>query len=232
MKIGILQCGHPPPPVIARHGEFSDMFARLLGEDGFTYETWNVVDMEFPEGPEAAAGWLITGSKHGAYDDLPFIPPLEELIRAIADSGRPMVGICFGHQIVAQALGGTVEKFDGGWSVGAKPYAFDGLGEVTLTAWHQDQVIAPPKGARTVGSSAFCRHAALVYDDNIFTVQPHPEFSAEIAASYVEAKRGDPVYPDGMIDTAERRLDTPLDDRRIGARIAQFLKGQAAPHGN
>ncbi|MBV0912583.1 type 1 glutamine amidotransferase [Anianabacter salinae] len=229
MKIGILQCGHPPAGVIERHGEFSDMFARLLGEDAFTYETWNVVDMVFPGGPEDADGWLITGSRHGAYDALPFIKPLEDLIRAIAGSDRPLVGICFGHQIIAQAMGGRVEKFKRGWSVGATRYDWTGMGQVALTAWHQDQVVEAPQGARTIASSDFCAHAALVYGDDIFTIQPHPEFASDIAATYVSEKKADPVYPEGLIETAETRLDTALGDRTIGARIAGFLKERTAP---
>ena len=85
-----------------------------------------IADNEFPAGPDAADGWLITGSKHGAYEDHDWIPPLEQLIRDIYAAGRPLVGVCFGHQIIAQALGGTVEKFKGGWSVGHTTYEIEG----------------------------------------------------------------------------------------------------------
>ena len=230
MKIGILQCGHTPDAVAQRHGEFEDMFRRLLGGEGLEFRTWNVVDMEFPAGPGEAEGWLVTGSRHGAYDDLPFIPVLEELIRQIDASGRPMVGICFGHQIIAQAMGGTVVKFPGGWSVGPKHYRWEGLGDITLTAWHQDQVISPPPEAVTVARNDFTEHAAFLYGDRIFTIQPHPEFSTEVARSYVEAKRDAPDYPEGMIEDAEARLSQPLDDRRIGHCIAAFLKHRTPPH--
>jgi GMP synthase-like glutamine amidotransferase len=148
MKIGILRCGHTPDEVAATHGQYEDMFARLLADEGLEFRTWSVVDMAFPESPEDAEGWLVSGSRHGAYDALPFIAPLEDFIRRVVASGRPLVGICFGHQLIAQALGGTVVKFPRGWSVGAKSYDWDGLGEIWLTAWHQDQVIAPPEGAR------------------------------------------------------------------------------------
>src|SRR5690606_24036163 len=120
--IGILQTGHAAEPIRAEQGDYDEMFRRLLGGHGFTFSTWNVVDGEFPEGPEAAEGWLITGSRHGAYEEHDWLPPLEDLIRAIREAKRPLVGICFGHQIVAQALGGRVEKFDGGWSVGPQHY--------------------------------------------------------------------------------------------------------------
>ena len=110
-----------------------------------------------------ADGWLISGSKHGAYEDHAFIPPLEDLIREIADQGLPLVGVCFGHQIIAQALGGKVEKFDAGWAVGRQTYEIDG-DEYQLNAWHQDQVTRLPESATRVGTSAFCENAMLYYE--------------------------------------------------------------------
>ena len=107
MLIGILQCGHAPDEVRAQHGDFDAMFATLFQSYDFTFQTWNVVDGEFPTTVDAAEGWLISGSKHGAYEDHAFIPPLSGFIREIYASARPMVGICFGHQIIAQALGGA-----------------------------------------------------------------------------------------------------------------------------
>lgn len=87
-----------------------------------------------------------------------------------------MVGICFGHQIIAQALGGAVIKHPDGWAVGAQDYDFGGE-RVTLNAWHQDQVIRRPEGAEVLARNAFCENAALIYDDRAFSVQAHPEFS-------------------------------------------------------
>ena len=147
MLIGILQCGHAPDDVQAKHGDFDTMFAHLLQGKGFTFKTWDVVDQIFPSSPLEADGWLISGSKHGAYEDHAFIKPLSELIKNIYASAQPMVGVCFGHQLIAQALGGKVEKFNGGWAIGRQNYTFGTHGAVTLNAWHQDQVTALPPGA-------------------------------------------------------------------------------------
>ncbi|MEM1038241.1 MAG: type 1 glutamine amidotransferase [Pseudomonadota bacterium] len=223
MHIGILQCGHTPDQVAAVHGDYDNLFITLFDGQGLTFKTWDVVDMAFPDSIDAAEGWLITGSKHGAYEDHAFIPPLEDFIRAAHVAEKPMIGICFGHQIIAQALGGRVEKFAGGWAVGR--HAYDVGGEtIHLNAWHQDQVVERPQGARRVAGSEFCENAALVYGEHIMTVQPHPEISNSVLASYLDARAGDPNYPDGLFQEARSHLETPTDDLAYAARLATFLK--------
>lgn len=225
MKIGILQTGHAPESLISDTGDYDTFFHRLLDGHGFVFETFSVVDMNFPKGPDAADAWVITGSRHGAYEVLPFIPPLEDLIRAIYAEGRPMIGVCFGHQIVAQALGGVVEKFAEGWSVGATHYDYKGK-TVTLNAWHQDQVIVVPREAKVIASSPFCANAALVYGDKIWTIQPHPEFDADFIDGLVRT-RGKGVVPDNLLSEARARLGTATDEALIADEMASFLKAGA-----
>jgi GMP synthase (glutamine-hydrolysing) len=224
MKIGILRTGHSPDGMIETMGNYDTMFERLLGGHDFIFETFSVVDGVFPSGPDAADGWLITGSKHGAYEDHPWIPPLEDLIRAIHASGRPLVGVCFGHQIIAQAMGGTVEKFGGGWSVGRTEYMLEGQ-KVALNAWHQDQVTEVPEGARVVGSSDFCANAMLAYGDNIWTIQAHPEFNSDFIDGLIQT-RGKGMVPDAQLQTASAQLPLPNDNPLIASHMAQFLKSK------
>lgn len=222
MLIGILQTGLAPDTLSGAMGDYPDMFARLLDGQGFTFRTWRVVEMEFPADVQECDGWLLTGSRHGAYEDLPFISPLEDFIRRAYAARVPMVGVCFGHQIIAQALGGKVEKYAGGWSVGPTDYDFDGE-TLTLNAWHQDQVTVAPPQARVIASSDFCANAALVYDDRAFTVQAHPEFQDAFVDGLMKT-RGKGVVPDPVLAGAGARLGTPVHDQTIAARITAFFK--------
>ena len=221
MLIGILQTGEAPDALRDQLGDYPAMFERLLSGHGFTFRTWRVLDMDLPPAPDAADGWLITGSRYGAYEDHPWIPPLEEFIRAVHAAHVPMVGICFGHQIIAQALGGKVEKFDGGWAVGPQTYDFGGRA-VTLNAWHQDQVTQLPESAKRIGTSLFCTNAALAYGDTIWTIQPHPEFRDDFVQGLIDT-RGKGVVPDEKLAAAQARLGTPLNDLNIASEIAAFF---------
>lgn len=222
MKIGILQTGRAPDEIKAEAGDYNTLFERLLDGQGFTFQTFAVLDMDFPQSPQDCDGWLITGSKFGAYEDHAFIPPLEEFIRATYAAAVPLVGVCFGHQIIAQALGGTVQKFDGGWAVGRQTYDWNGT-PVHLNAWHQDQVTTRPADAIVCGSNHFCENAALVYGKKAFTVQAHPEFESTFIDG-LATHRGPGVVPDALLNDARAQLDAPTDNARLAAQIATFFK--------
>ncbi len=222
MKIGILQTGHAPQELKEEFGEYSGMFEALLAGNDFEFEAYNVVDNVFPEDIRSADGWLITGSKHGAYEDHIWIPPLEDFIRACVTENVPLVGICFGHQIIAQALGGKVEKFAGGWAVGRQTYDFAGT-EIALNAWHQDQVTELPPGAVTVASNDFCENAAIIYGDRAFTVQAHPEFNGLFVDGLINT-RGRGNVPDEILDAAEETLAEPVASQTIADQFADFFR--------
>lgn len=225
MILGILQTGHVPEQVAARDGTYTDLFGKLFAGRGFRLRTFSVVDMEFPVGPDDADAWLVTGSRHGAYEDHPWIAPLEDLIRAIRDAQKPMVGICFGHQIIAQALGGRVEKFAGGWSAGHRSYQIGGR-DVALFAWHQDQVVALPEGATVLGANAFTQNAVIAHGQHILTVQPHPEFPPSVVAALIETRAG--TVPPDMLAQAQADLARPVDSAMMADWLADVLQGAPA----
>lgn len=222
MLIGILQTGLAPDALSPEMGDYPDMFARLLDGQGFTFRTFRVVEGAFPAGVRDCDGWLITGSRHGVYEDHPWIPPLEQFIRDAFAAHVPVVGICFGHQIVAQAMGGKVERYAGGWAVGATDYDFGGE-KVTLNAWHRDQVVQAPLGAKVIATNDFCANAALLYDDRALTVQAHPEFRPEFVDGLMKT-RGKGLVPDEVMAAAATRLADPLQTTTMAGRIAAFFK--------
>lgn len=222
MKIGILQTGHPPDQLRDDYGDYAKIFAKLLDGKGLTFAAYDVEAMVFPKAITDCDGWLITGSKHGAYEDHPFIPPLEEFIRDAYAASVPMVGVCFGHQIIAQALGGKVVKHPDGWVVGRHSYDWQGR-EVAMNAWHQDQVVERPVSANLCGTSDFCENAALVYDNRIFTIQAHPEFDAEFTSKLANI-RGQGIVPKPLLDQLQADKGLPIDNHMIADQIAIFFQ--------
>ncbi|MCG3267121.1 type 1 glutamine amidotransferase [Yoonia sp. I 8.24] len=222
MKIGILQTGRSPESLNEKYGDYDAFFKRYLDGRGFDFETYEVLDGKFPKLPQSADGWLITGSRFGAYEDHDWIPPLEEFLRETFAQGVPIFGVCFGHQILAQALGGKVEKFDGGWSVGPTAYESGQFGDQKMIAWHQDQVTRRPEMASVVGSSDFCENAILAYGDQALTIQPHPEFTAGFMADLLEARGGQ--LPQHIKDGAAAAQDDPLTRVNFADEIEAFFK--------
>ena len=225
MKVAILETGRPPGHLAQRFGDYPAMFARLLG-DGFEIETCDIPAGELPDDPEAHDAYLITGSPAGVYDPLPWIADLSEFIRSAKDS--KMVGVCFGHQVMAEALGGRVEKSGKGWGVGLHDYSIDEVepwmdpvDSISVAVSHQDQVVVQPPNTQVLASSPFTPFAALAWTDrSAISVQFHPEFEPDYAKALIEHRR------DRLADAnaAMASLDAPNDNQRVGEWIRRFLK--------
>ncbi len=230
-RIAILETGAPPPRLAPAYGDYPAMFRALLG-DGFETATFDVQAGELPD-PDAFDGAIVTGSAAGVYEGHPWIPPLLDWIRSAKGRVR-LVGVCFGHQAMAEALGGRVEKSERGWGVGLhryevaahEPWMEPPAATIAIPVSHQDQVVTPPPGARVILASAFTPWAGLAWGDDAISFQCHPEFSPVYAAALVEG-RVDRIPP-AVASEALASLKTPDDRAVLGAWIRRFLRGAAA----
>ena len=229
MKIGILETGTPPGGLAQEFGDYPGMFARMLGP-GFEIERFDAQSGALPKALNGHDAFLITGSPAGVYDPLPWIEPLQQFIREAREA--KMVGICFGHQVMAEALGGHVEKSEKGWGAGLHRYDLvrrepwmDGEIEIAAPASHQDQVVLQPPNTEVTVRSPFTEYAGLAWTDRqAISFQFHPEFSPAFAKALIE-KRYDTV-PDPHAAIAS--LDAPNDSARVAGWIRNFLNGENA----
>ncbi len=231
MRLTILETGHPPQGLRGEFPDYPAMFASLLSEGPFSFETVAICDGQAPPPADGIEAALITGSAAGVYEDHAWIPPLEAAIRAYAARRVPQIGICFGHQIVAQALGGRVEKSPKGWGLGCHAYRLidppDWMGpnghEFSIAASHQDQVIAAPAGARVLAANAHTPIAALHYEAaNALTFQGHPEMSPAFTKALLASRRG--RIPEATLADGLASLAQPLESALVAGWIMRFLK--------
>ena len=229
LRLAILQTGHNNPALPKSLREYPQMFEDLLfplaPEGGLSLTNYAVVDGIFPQSVTDYDGYIITGSRHGVYEDLPFIAPLMKFIQDAFALKIPQAGICFGHQALAQALGGRVEKSDKGWGVGirkvnvakATNWMTDSADTVDLIYVHQDQVVALPDGATHIAGDDFCPNAAFAIGNDVFSVQGHPEFDKGYVHELL-AIRGD-----DMGEEVSQKATISLEGDHEGALVGQWI---------
>lgn len=220
------------PEYQPRHGDYPAMFVQLLGDAGIAAEQIDSYDVQREPYPEltAYAGYLITGSKYSVYDKEAWIAELAEFVGAAMAIGRKVVGICFGHQLLAHFFGGHVGVASNGWVVGVHqnsvhtqlPWMQPRADNLSMLSSHQDQVQALPKGAQLIASTEHCPMAGFVVGNIALGLQSHPEFSAAYAADVMTLRTktlGHTVLTQGL-----ESLDRPLDTTVAGQWIANFLQ--------
>lgn len=233
MRLTILETGRAPGRLSEEYPRYPDMFTALLSkaDPSLRFEAVAVLDGETLPDPRNCEAVLITGSPFGVYDTPPWIDPLRGFIRETFATGTPMIGVCFGHQIIADAMGGDVRKSPKGWGVGRHTYDIAGARDwmsgagptLSLSVSHQDQVISPPAGAVTLASSAHTEHAMLAYTDApVISVQGHPEFSDRFVSALWSARRGK-ALTDEQVDAAIESLARPEDSALVADWFVRFL---------
>ncbi len=230
-SLGILACGQVREDLVTRHGEYPEMFTRLLSTVAPTLEiaTYRCYANEYPATVDAHDAFLISGSRDSVYDETPWIRRLEDFVRALFAARKPTVGICFGHQMMAQALGGVTEKAHQGWGIGkhvaqilkAPAWMQPAVPEYGVFVSHQDQVIQLPPQAERLATNAHCPNSMFVVDDIFLGIQGHPEFTGDFARD-LAAGRGN-VYGEDVLAQAMGTYDETVDARLIARWIVQFL---------
>ncbi|UYQ71806.1 type 1 glutamine amidotransferase [Pelagibacterium flavum] len=232
MYLTIIETGLVPEPLRGRFRPYPEMFATMLARHGAGITPRFVPVLEGAPLPDPAKqeAVLITGSPAGVYDPLPWMNPLRDFIRQAHESGTKMVGICFGHQIIADALGGDVRKSEKGWGLGrhvydvmpVHPHFVPGVEKLAIACSHQDQVIAPPPMARVILRNEFAPNAGLVYaGGKILSFQPHPEFEDDYASALIDLRRG--KVSDDTVEAAHDSMKTRSDSVVLSGAISRFL---------
>jgi GMP synthase-like glutamine amidotransferase len=240
MKIGILATGMTPESLLPQYGSYADMFIRLLQpvQAGLEYQVFDVRNGDIPASAQDCDGWIITGSRHSVYEPLQWIADLKDFIRLVAVSSCPMVGICFGHQLMAEALGGKVEKYDGGWGLGIHEYRIsadfaarlDNLDSgrnsdlLSINAVHQDQVVRLPQEAEVIARSDFCEYAGLsYYKGRMVSLQAHPEFTLEFERDLLTDRGGKGIPLEAAKAGIESAAGGCIDSQAIARWIMAVL---------
>ncbi|HSH43922.1 MAG TPA: hypothetical protein VK973_17500 [Arenicellales bacterium] len=231
MRAGVLVTGRPPDGLEDSFGSYGDMVCRLLGAvrglEKCKY--YQALEGELPNSPEECDVYVITGSAASVYDGMAWIKAAGEFCVSAHDAGSKLLGICFGHQLIARYFGGRVEKSERGWGVGIHEYTImrsehwmsPPAATLATVALHQDQVLEPPAGARVLAGSEFCPYGMLSIGDRVLTIQTHPEMSTDYAFELYEARKA--VYGQAVGERAQRTLGKPHDHELFAQWAANFL---------
>lgn len=228
ITLGLLKADVVDDELKGRFGDYSDMIEDLVCDNSIKLRIYELLDNEYPSTVEECDAYLISGSRKSVFDNCDWIKRLLDFVRDLDACEKKLIGLCFGHQVVAAALGGEVVRHDAGWGAGAHEYRCvavrdwmrDQCLSVRLLCSHQDQVTVVPPGAEVYLSSKFCQYAGMVLKDHMFTMQPHPEFAKGFAERLLY-RRQDQLGE--KFEPALRSLAEPLDEKVASGWIRGFL---------
>lgn len=240
MKLCILDNDVLDPSIARTHTSFSAMFARLFRQAGadWTISSFNTMQGEYPASFDDFDAVLLTGSHADAFSQDPWVVALREQVQGLLRRRKKLLGVCFGHQLIGLCLGAEVGRAPQGWGTGRMTYAWhatdwahapaaaqaQGPAEIALLASHQDQVFALPPGATLLASSPFCPVAAFAVGQEVFCIQPHPEFEEDFSAYLLNKRRailGEPQYSASMHSLAQGH-----DGLHVARMMVAFVEGR------
>lgn len=233
MKIGLLLCDHIAENFLEIGGDYPDYFARLFDRWQGAIE-WRLYDLrngDHPRSPRECDAWMTTGSRASAYDEEEWIERLKGFVRRIAAEGRPLVGICFGHQVMAEALGGEVRRAETGWGVGfqaielapgAASWMSPSESPISLLYLHQDQVSRLPAGSTLLGSSTHCPNAIYQAGERLLAIQAHPELTPPYLEAILHHRRE--LIGEDKFAAALSGLGSPTSAPLVAEWIINFIR--------
>jgi GMP synthase-like glutamine amidotransferase len=232
MKLGILNAFPPENSIINWRDTPVDAYIRFLdlAQPPFDYVGYDVARGQFPDSPNACDAYLITGSPKGVYDADEWITELVDFISDVYQAGKKLVGICFGHQILAHALGGHSEKSEMGWGLGLKTFDINGHkswmksdpAQCSLYFSHQDQIVQLPPGAELLGGNTFCPNLFFTIDDRVLGIQGHPEFTPDMMQDILDSRKN--IFGKSLYDSAVHSMDGGKPDNQLLAQwIVNFI---------
>jgi GMP synthase-like glutamine amidotransferase len=238
MRIGILKTDSVRDEFQSEFGDYPAMFRAMLmasaDAEPIEFRDYDVQRGQYPASLDECDAYLITGSRESVYDDKPWIHRLTEFVQQLDSARRTLVGICFGHQLIAHVLGGETRAADAGWAVGVQetqvlspadwmlPYR-ERFG---LLSSHKDQVVRLPERAEVFASTPHCPNSGFTIGEHILTFQGHPEFSKGYSRALIELRRellGEPGYSNGVESLAK-----PVHQSMVGRWIINFIASNAA----
>lgn len=199
MKIGLLVCDQVQPQLQREFGDYPQMFKSLLRrvDNSVALEIFNPVQAQFPADINQCDVYMTTGSKWGVNDDLDWIKPLLEFIRQLYRANKGLAGVCFGHQLIAKALGGSVETSDKGWGIGIassnilrqQPWMLPAQTTLDLVVSHREQITRLPQDCQVLASNEFCPFSMIQVSNHFLGIQGHPEFCRPYSLALINSRR-------------------------------------------
>jgi GMP synthase-like glutamine amidotransferase len=234
VKIGLLQCDHVAPELAIRFGDQPIFFKNLFSKNApeISFDIFDVQNEIYPPEPKQYGGFIGTGAKYSVTEDLPWIRRFKEYVNYLYQHQMKFIGICFGHQMIAEALGGKCDVSEKGWGIGVrqiniikkKSWMQPDADAIRLLYSHMDQITQLPPETEVIAGNSHCPYAIITVGDHFMGIQAHPEFSLD----YLDLLMQSRVDRIGalQVEDARKTLSEPTDEAVVAKWMANFFRGK------